>query len=47
MNYQVTITRADGHVFNNAFSTIAEVRDFLALTALVLLPRETVSFRVL
>lgn len=47
MNYQVTITRADGHVFNNAFSTIDEVRDFLARAALVLLPSETVSFIVL
>jgi len=47
MNYQVTITRADGHVFNNAFSTIDEVREFMERAVLVLLPRETISFIVL
>ncbi len=47
MNFEVTITRPDGYVFRNAFATIAEVREFMERAAMVLLPRETLSFIVL
>jgi putative intracellular protease/amidase len=47
MNYEVTITSADGHVFRTAHATIDEVREFMKHAALVLLPGETLSFVVL
>ena len=47
MNYVVTIKRTDDHVFNNGFETLEEVREFIALAALVLLPGETVSYKSL
>lgn len=42
--YIVTMTRADGHVFNHEVSE-ANLRDFLAQYASVLFPGETLSFR--
>lgn len=41
MSYQVTLTRADGYVFNNAFPTLTEAREFMAQASSVLFPGET------
>ena len=47
MNYEVTITRADGYIFRTTHATIDDVREFMKHAALVLLPGETLSFVVL
>lgn len=43
MRYTVTLTRADGYVFNNGFDTLQEAREFLAQAAAVLFPGETLK----
>ena len=44
MTFIVTITRPDGYVFNNGFDTLHDMREFLKIAALVLMPGETLSF---
>lgn len=47
MKYEVTLSKPDGYVFRYAFETIAEVRDFMARTVAVMLPREQLTFRAI
>lgn len=47
MKYQVTLTTETGYVFNHAFLTLEETREFMRRAALALMPGETLSFSVL
>jgi hypothetical protein len=41
--FQVTLTRADGYIFNNFFDSLAEAREFMESAGKVMFPGETLK----